>query len=164
MLVSLRFWLKCGNSVRLIAGNVFKEFNIHQIFLQKYPQMSFSTPYFLTRKKKKKSPALAVRQRRYHMFFWLSGQPVPASPSGAHLYICTVCMLSCRCLLDIHIDRQFLKEVTSRQRRTLNVSYFSWVAAETDLFEQSQGRLLSTTFYSFRRRPCSSLEYEKLSS
>lgn len=54
MLVSLRFWLKCGNSVRLIAGNVFKEFNIHQIFLQKYPQMSFSTPYFLTRKKKKK--------------------------------------------------------------------------------------------------------------
>ena len=61
MLVSLRFWLKCGNSVRLIAGNVFKEFNIHQIFLQKYPQMSFSTPYFLTRKKKKSQHLRCVR-------------------------------------------------------------------------------------------------------
>ena len=77
--------------------------------------MSYSTPYFLTRKKKK-VPALAVSQRRYHMFFWLSGQPVPASPSGAHLYICTVCMLSCRCLLDIHDDRQLLKKSQADSR------------------------------------------------
>ena len=126
--------------------------------------MSFSTPYFLTRKKKKKSPSTCGASEAAPHVPLAQRAAYPCQPFRARLYICTVRVLSCRCLLDIRVDRQLLKEVASRQRRTLNASYFSRVAAETDLFEQSQGRLPSATFYSFRRRPCSSLDSEKLSS
>lgn len=99
---------------------MFFKFNIHQIFLQKYPNVVFD--YAFSNKKNSGQP-LPVHQRQRHMFSWLTGRAacIPPALQGTHMYMRTVCMLSCRCLLDIHGDRQLLKEVKLKER-TENIS------------------------------------------
>lgn len=125
--------------------------------------MSFSTPYFLTRKKKKMAQHFPCVRGGTTCSSGAVGSLFPPALQGltrtsAPLVCCHVDVFLVSALTDNFWRKSSWK---SWLGRTFNVSYFAWVAAETDVFKESQQRLLSTTFCSFRRRPSSSPEYEK---
>lgn len=113
---------------------MFFKLNIHQIFFRKYPKCSFQ---LCISYQEKHGPPLPVPQRgRATRSPGPAGSPGPASSSGAHPYIGTVCMLWCRCVLDIHIDRQLLKKRRLKElTESIYVSYFARAAGAAVLFE-----------------------------
>lgn len=75
--------------------------------------MLFLTAYFITRAEMAK-PFLSVRGNATCSSSSV-GHWSPASSSGTHLYICTLCMVSCICLFDTDIDRRLLKSVKLKE-------------------------------------------------
>lgn len=134
---------------------MFFKFNTHQIFLQKIPQMSFSSMYFITRKNS--GPPLAPHaSEAVSGSLWLSGQLGPASSSGtpgpSAQFVCCHVGVS---LIPTLTDGFGSKSGWKSWLRTFTVSYFARVAAQASSFKENQQRPLSTASLSLVRRPTS---------
>lgn len=134
---------------------MFFKFNTHQIFLQKIPQMSFSSMYFITRKNS--GPPLASQaSEAVPGSLWLSGQLGPTSspgtPGTSARFVC--CHVGVSLILTL-TDSFGSKSGWKSWLRTFTVSYFTRVAAQASSFKENQQRPLSTASLSLVRRPTS---------
>lgn len=127
-------------------GNFFF-FNIHQIFLQKYPKCHF---WFLNSQQQMPSPARAsLAVPHVPLAQWAS---CTRQPFGTHAHLHSLYVVTLVSPWWPHWQADFWRKSSRKSwLRTFNMSYFAWVAAETGTADR-QRRLLSTAFPGFRRR------------